>query len=292
MTKALQIIDELADKHDRSSTIYVQHLKNFGDVLHSSMVVRHLRKAHPDKPIVWCISERYADQFEPFSNKLNVKIVGMPHEGSPEDRARWARHAKTKFSRVVTPSVCPFGWTIAGDIVDNVLHNAGIKKLLVPRRPFFPHTNKDNEWAGSFLKGNGIQNEPFVALEYNSYTLSKPPHNSTWSTEKYNQMLAYIKYKVVFLGGEADPALKRGVDGRGTTWRQAKAIIARAKLFVGCGSGLSVMACCEDINTRMIEFNVGPSLRAEEIYSVRRSKAIKIANPKAAAKLINAEMAK
>ena len=166
MSKAFDAID-IAARQGGLDAIYIQHLRNFGDVLHSSMVVRHYRAAFPKKRIIWGISENYVEHFKPFSQKLDVMIFGLPHAGEPGDRVRWANHAKTKFKTVITPSVCPFGWKIAGNIVDNVLYNAGIKNLVVPRCPFFPHTPADEAWANEFLSGHEVPRQ-FVTLEYKS----------------------------------------------------------------------------------------------------------------------------
>jgi len=268
--------------------IVIEGLRNFGDVLHTSMVVRHYRQTHNPRntAIVWGISEKFYKEFGPYTEHVNCRVLPLPHT-SPDVRQKWKKYLDKKgLAKCVFPCVAVSGWNIGGNIIDNVLKNAEIKKLHVPRNPFFPATADDHRWRDQFLKKNKI-NGNYAVLEYNSYTLSKPPHNATWSTEKYDQLVKLIKKPVVFIGSDSDPKLNHGIDGRGCTFRQAKSLIMKANMVIGCGSGLSVIACCENINNRLIEVNIGKPLCAKEIYHRENTSAVKSDDPNQLAEIIN-----
>lgn len=275
--KSKEIIKKVIDhyKWPIKDTIFIEGLRNFGDCLHVSMVVNHYRKAFPDKHIIWAVSERYFEQFESFAIKVPCIIFPLPHGLEPSDRQeikKWS--GGLGFFKVVCPCVAVSGWTQAGNIVDNVLFNAGIKELKVPRKPVFLHEITDYQWHDKFIIGNKLLNKPYIALEYNSYTLSKPPHNATWSTDMYNQMLSKFGVPVIYMGSASDPKLDYGFDARGCTWGQAKVIIMRSRLMLGCGSGLSVLSACGDVKTQLIEINIGDPLNMRNCYGKQNAQSV------------------
>lgn len=250
-------------------TIFIEGLKNFGDTLHSSVVVRHYRKQYPDHLILWGITDRYFKQFKIAADTMGVVVFNLPHDASGEDRQNWKKYVDgLGLFKNIFPLCAVTGWNIGGSIVDNVLHNANINKLCVPRRPFFPHSGEDYAWHDRFCRKHDLKGRKYAVLEYNSYTLSKPPHNCTWSIDKYNDLIKLIDYPVVFTAASDDPALNDGIDARGCTWAQAKVMIERAGCLVGCGSGLSVLACSEGINTYVIEINIGDSITVKKMYGI------------------------
>jgi hypothetical protein len=95
-----------------------------------------------------------------------------------------------------------------------------------------------------------------------------------------------LNYPVVWTASSEDPKLDKGIDARGCKWRQAKVLIERATCMIGCGSGLSVLAACDGMNTKVFEINIGPSLSLKNIYG-HNAKSIKTQNPGELAKIIN-----
>lgn len=288
--KSKNIINKVIDhyKWPANKTILIEGLRNFGDCLHVSMVVNHYRKIYPEHHIIWAVSERYFEQFESFTAYVPCVIFPLPHGLEPEDRQelkKWS--VGLGLFKTVFPCVAVSGWTQSGSIVDNVLFNAGIKELKVPRNPVFPHEIADYQWHDQFITNNKLLNRPYIALEYNSYTLSKPPHNATWSTDTYNEMLSKFSVPVIYMGSNSDPKLSYGFDARGCTWKQAKVIIQRARLMVGCGSGLSVLSACSDIKTPLLEINIGDTLTMRNCYGRQNAQSIHTQGYEQAAKKIN-----
>lgn len=273
-------------------TIFIEGLKNFGDVLHSSVVVRHYKNTFPDYMVVWGVSERYYEQFDEFAEIIGVVVVPLPHEATPEDRQNWKKEFnKFGFFKSLFPLCAVSGHDRPGNIVDNVLYNADISSLVVPRKPFFPHSQSDYVWHDNFSTKYGLKGKKYVVLEYNSYTLSKPPHNITWDNDKYNILVKNINYPVVFTGHKDDLPLNSGVDARGITFRQAKIMIERGGCVVGCGSGISVLSCCEGLNTYVFEINIGNPLPLKNIYGIK-SISCHTDNPLNVAKAVNLYMDK
>lgn len=239
--------------------ILIEMTRQFGDVLHSTLVVRHYRATQKEK-VVWAISEAYADAFSNF-----VPDVLGPHAIArlpelppfPDDapaRIAWVRlAAQIPGVRAIGCGVHPWGWK-RGDIVSAILENAGISTLCVPRRPWIPLDAGDIAWADDFVQRNRLANG-FLALEYRSLSLgSRDPQ---W----FAALARRLPLPIVTLGARTDPYVANTIDGRGTTFRQAKALITRSSCFVGCGSGLSVLATSDGCEQPMVEF-IDPSLSA------------------------------
>ena len=236
----------------RKPVILVEMHRMFGDILHSTLVVRHFRKTTPNA-VVWAISERYAETFATFTpEKLGPHlIVPLPElPDFPKDgpyRVRWVKKARElpRVKRAVGCGVHPWGWK-SGSIVDAILLNAGIQKLGWTRAPCLPISVEDQAWAKDFIKSHPVPG-PFVALEYRSVSLGSRP--VSW----YQKLVRNLPVPVVAIGGTRDPKVPGAIDARGCTFRQAKALICRADAFVGCGSGLSVLAASRGCDPPAIE---------------------------------------
>lgn len=289
--KGIETIDKVLEDFKNKGwppkkTILIEGLRNFGDTLHSSVVVRHYRKTYPNHNIIWGITEKYWEQFNEYAQVVGVVVFPLPH-AEPEHRQKWKKHCDNlNLFKSIFPLCAVSGWNVAGNIVDNVLHNAGITKLAVPRRPFFPHGIQDYQWHDQFIIKNGLKGTKYVLLEYNSFTLSKPPHECVWPIEKYNELVKLIKVPVIYTAHKEAPPLDGGIDARGCTWKQAKVLIERAGCMIGCGSGLSVLAACEGLNKYVVEINIGPPLALKGIYGIK-SISVKTQDPQKIAGAIN-----
>ena len=281
-----KIISHFSD-YKPSDIILVEGLRNFGDTLHASMIVRHFRKQFPSHLILWGVSDRYWKEFNEYAQSVGVVVFPLPHEATPSDRQAWKKHCSTLgLFKSVFPLCAVSGYDKPGNIVDNVIANAGITKLSVSRKPFFPHGINDYQWCDKFIIDNDLKGKKYVLLEYNSYTLSQPPHECIWATEKYNKLLELIKCPVVWTAAKTDRGLDKGLDARGCTWRQAKVLIERAACMIGCGSGLSVLAACDGLKTKVFELNIGPALALKNIYG-HDSLSIKTDDPSKLASVVN-----
>lgn len=242
--------------------IVVEMHRQFGDVLHSTLVVRHLRVTSAAK-VVWAICERYVDAFRYFvvTQHGPHAVAALPELPKfPEDgptRVAWVRRAQEiPGVQAIGCGVHPWGWR-HGNIVDAVLNNAGIKALAVPRRPWLPLAHNDLVFADRLISSRALH-AGFVALEYTSYSLAT--NNLAW----YTDLIQRLRFPVIALAGANEPLPEGAIDGRGTTFRQAKALIMRASCFVGCGSGLSIVAASNHCEQPVVEL-VTPALSMPEI---------------------------
>lgn len=240
--------------------VVVEMTRQLGDILHSTVVVRQVRAAEPDVRVVWAISEQFAETFGTFSAAEH----GGPHEiaavpllpAYPKDgpvRVAWVKQAAKLpgVRRAFGCGVHPWGW-LRGSIVDAILINAGISRLSVQRRPWLPLSDADHAYAAGFVAEHHLEGG-FVTLEYISYSLGTKP------VQWYADLVRRCHLPVVALAASGEPAVAGAVDGRGTTFRQAKALIARSSCFVGSGSGLGVVAASNDCEQPVVEL-VGHAL--------------------------------
>ena len=233
--------------------IFVEHLRNFGDSMHSTIVIRHYRRAMPGAYIIFGVSERYASEYDTIKGHAQGPhdVVGLPHGPSyPYDgpvRIAWTKYAATLpgVVKVVTPSVHPYGWK-CGTIADAILYNAGITHLLVPRRPFLPVDISDYVWADQFMRDHGLT-VPYVTMEYTSYSLGS--HNIDW----YANLVRLIKSPVVAISGPNDKFVPGTIHCKHATYRQAKVLIMRSRCFIGCASGNGLLAVSEECETPIVD---------------------------------------
>lgn len=257
----------------RPPVVVVECLRQFGDVLHSTLLIRHFRTIHPDRSVVWAISERYVDAFAAFtmSEMGPHAVAALPHGPPfPEDaqpRIAWVRAAAALpgVERATGCGVHPWGWK-SGSIVDAFLDNGGVGggALAVPRRPCLPIDISDFAWNDDLQRHHGLSSG-YVALEHVSYSLG------SCGPDWYADLVRQVGLPVVALGAASDPPVPGAIDAHGCTFRQAKATIMRARAFVGCGSGLSVLAATDGCMCPVVEL-VDPHLSMAGIGYLARGR--------------------
>ena len=245
-----------------SPVVLVEMLRQFGDVLHSTIVVRHIRKSEPNVKVVWAIMEPYADSFSPFMasalgpHEIAALPVTEPHPFDRDYRKAWVHRAKLLDGviRAFGCGVGTWGWK-CGSIVDAVLHNAGVGELAVARRPWLPLNESDSLYGNEFINEHGLA-AGFVTVELAGYSVEIKELTRSW----FDELVDAIEMPVVALGLTRDARLPRGaVDGRDITFRQSKALIQMSKCFIGRGSGLSVVAATTGCEQPVVEV-VGDSI--------------------------------
>jgi len=223
----------------RPPVIVVEMMRMFGDVLHSTIVVRHYRSARPDASIVWAISERYVSTFEPWVGPGPHAIAalpdGVPYPADGPMRVAWVRCAAKlpSVERAIGCGVHPWGWKGGGDIVSAIFRNANISRLAVLRRPWCPWLPEDERWVDSFLQEHRLTH--FAALEFESVSLA------SLTAGDVSKLVSGVDIPVVALGAPGTALPDGVIDGR-CTFRQARTLIDRATCFIGIGSGLTQLS--------------------------------------------------
>lgn len=240
-TNKLRIATDLIQKFaDKEATLVVQN-RNFGDTLHSSVIVRHYKSL--GNKIIWAMSEKFVGEHR--LNPYADKIVGLPHaceRWGCSYRTRLQKHVDDMFKMVIVPFGKFRKSAFLPDVASMYFDAAGIQKLSVPRRPIFATNNNDKHRSRM--------------LQFDYVFIEHVHTRREWDIEGIRRVMNIIKLPVVYSGSMNDPELPGGIDHRGCTFREAKELIKRAKVFVGCGSGLSMIAASEGIRTPMIEVGV------------------------------------
>lgn len=247
--KSIELITDAYNRHNEP--LLIKSTRNMGDCLHTTVIINHYKTLNPKRNIVWAISEQYVDAFKYF--KYPVEIVGLPHDMTLENRQKVTRHLK--HLGLISPCVGVTGENWGNNIAEQFFINAKIQTLAVPRKPILPFGDKDIAWANEFVNRHKL--DKFISMEYNSFSFDRRPVGGIWPLENYAKFLELIDIPVVWIGHQGAPKFKHGIDGRGCTWRQAAALMKMSSLFLGSGSGLTMVAASRDVDRKIVEINIG-----------------------------------
>ncbi|MEM3097478.1 MAG: hypothetical protein QXU32_01995 [Nitrososphaerales archaeon] len=242
----------------RHPRILIKIARNLGDSLHGQVIMRHYRKLYPDASIVFLTEQHYHGAHE-YNTDID-KIFLLPNRLLPQTRlALWNPIKSNKNILGIIPAINPFrsvhkenDWC-TNNILDQYLHNAGIKgEPLGGRNLEIIIDDNDRAFAAKAL--SGFDRNKLIAFEYVSY--STPP---AWNIAQYTQFVRLANkrgYMCVSLASIHEPYIHGSIDMRGTTWRQAVALISMCGTFVGCASGMTMLACGSRPQPRMFEIDV------------------------------------
>jgi len=270
MNPTLQIAISLADKakkfllkSGKPTLILVEGNRNQGDVLHHTVILHHYRTIYPEACIVFIVGDVYynAHEFNPHADK----IMAIPVM-EPKERIALRKHLLTFEAdgiKIIAPSIHPYRavwkeleWTLP-NIADQYLKNAGIKELACPKRLIVKITKDDEEWADSFLRRNKLKSNATFGFEFKSY--SRTP---IWPPANYEKMVYKLKSKgincICFCGLKERP-IRYSISGAGVTWRQTVALLNRIPVFIGCGSGVTMLAAAAKNQPKIVEICIPDS---------------------------------
>jgi len=250
-------------RHHGSPKILIKQIRNLGDTLHLTPVIRHYRLKYPGAAIAFVVGQWYHNIHE-----HNPHINGLflaDHNASPQQRlALWPliQNAKGIDIKIVA-SIFPFGelypqnkWCYE-TIADQYLHNAGIRDLkpLGGRALEAKLAPDDVAFANRILEKHARN---VVVFEYHSY--SKPP---VWQANHFSQLASQLGthgIKCVSIAAAHEGLIQGTIDCRGITWRQSTAICSKAKAVVGVGSGITMLAAAANPQPRIIELGIANSV--------------------------------
>jgi hypothetical protein len=170
-------------------------------------------------------------------NDIDIKVVASIFPfGEVHPRNKWCHH----------------------NIADQYFHNSGIKdrKPLGGRQLIAKITDEDRAFANNLAEkclGNKL-----VVFEYVSY--SNAP---VWGANKFSHLAQLLKREgitCVTIAAAHEGLIKGTVDCRGTTWRQATAVLSKSIAMVGVGSGITMLAAAAAPQPRIIELSIPSSV--------------------------------
>ena len=210
-----------------------------GDDLLCTTVARELRKR--DGGTVW-VAAKYLELFEENTDAIAVPI------------ADWRFGA---LGRLLGADVRPLWYTQYEPDNDRdpepPMHFAAMmcQKAAVTGwvsiRPYLFLRRSENE--------QGMIAKDQIAIQSTTRAAATPLHNKEWLPERFQAVVNALsgQLKFVQLGSSGDPKLDNVIDLRGkTTLRQAAAVLARSRLFVGLAGGLMHLARAVDCSAVII----------------------------------------
>lgn len=262
--KAVKDAIAFLHRSNGSPKILVKQIRNLGDTLHLTPVIKHYRLKYPGASIAFIVGQWYHNIHEhnPHINRL----VLADHNATPAQRLRlWPliKNARGVDIKIIA-SIFPFGekypqnkWC-HDNIANQYLHNAGIydlnpaggRQLVVKLAP------ADSQFANQVVEHHNAHK--MVVFEYHSY--SKSP---VWNASHFSRLahiLSHHGVKCVSIAASHEGLIKGTIDCRGITWRQTTAILSKANAVVGVGSGITMLAAAARPQPRIIELGIASSV--------------------------------
>jgi ADP-heptose:LPS heptosyltransferase len=278
--KAVEDAAAFLRKHPGSPKILVKQIRNLGDTIHLTPVLRHYRLKYPNAAIAFVVGQWYHNVHE-HNPHINGLFLGN-HNATPQQRlALWPLIQNISGIDIkIIASIFPFGelhqqnkWCYE-TIADQYLYNAGIKDLhpLGGRTLEVKITQDDITFAERVMSRHDAPK--IVVLEYHSY--SKSP---AWSSAQFQQLVGKLSnhgIKCVCIAASNEGIIPGAIDCRGITWRQTTAILSKAKAIVGVGSGITMLAAAAVPQPRIIELGISSAV---SMKGCGYAPSISIANP-------------
>lgn len=251
-------------KSGKNPLILVEGNRNQGDVLHHTVILNHYRTVHKDACIVFLVGSDYhnAHEFNPHADRV-IPVPVM----EPKERIAFRRWLLEEFEpkiKVIAPSIHPYrevwkelNW-ILPNIADQYLANAGIKELACPKKLIVEITPDDKTWADNFLLKYRLKPKRVFGFEYKSY--SKRP---VWSVDHYMKFVKRLQARnisCVCFCGEKEKPIFGSISGAGISWRRTVAILSKIPIFIGCGSGVTMLAAAAIPQPKIVEVAISDSV--------------------------------
>ena len=231
-------------------SVYICHTCRLGDILHSTVLVHHIKKQNPSLIITWGIGKPYAQVLY-----KNPEIDHIIEFNSSDPYQLWDMANKycvdNKFETIIIPQIWPRYHLDYGRSIDNIadftFKCAGIA-VPCPRRPRVIIDQDE-------ITKNKLPHGPtYIALEYNAVSNGNP-----WPVSYYDELSLLLKNDNIILvafGGSKDPKIPSALDKRGLSYRDAAATFFSCHGFLGCGSGLGLLWASVIDDKPFIEINL------------------------------------
>lgn len=252
-------------KSGKSPLILIEGNRNQGDVLHHTVILHHYRVIYPNACIMFLVGDAYFDahEFNPHADRV-IPVPVM----EPKERIAFRKWLLEEFTKdkikVIAPSIHPYrevwkelSWSLP-NIADQYIANAGIEKLACPKKLIVEVTPEDIAWADKFLLKNRLKATKTFGFEYMSY--SKRPE---WSTDNYMKFVKRLRAKdiscICFCGGK-EKSISGSISGAGISWRKTVALLSKIPVFIGCGSGVTMLAAAATPQPKIVEIAIPNSV--------------------------------
>jgi hypothetical protein len=228
-----------------------------GDCLYATMIARQIKADHPECHLTWWISSRCAHLLEcnPFID--DVIVIPVPNWESTSREVAWAtlksemlrtQAGPEPFDRVWVPQIFPGNFRFFdGTVRPSMVRSYG-GKITVPVDPVIRLTPREHGRVAEFSSRHRLEERRHVVL-FECSSNSGQSHVTPEFAIKVADRLAARLPDVLVLLSTMRPLgrLPSHVVSAGElTMRENLALLDHCSCFVGCGSGLTVVATCDD----------------------------------------------
>lgn len=259
-SKAVNDAIKFLKSRNGSPKILVKQIRNLGDTLHLTPVIKHYKIKFPNSVLAFVTGQWYHNAHE-----HNPYIDGMflaDHNATPQHRLRlWDKVMDARGIDIkIIASIFPFGevhpqnkWSLQ-TIADQYLHNAGIKNLqpLGGRDLIVNITDEDRRYIKMIWDRHKIRK--LVILEFVSY--SREP---VWKINHFRRLTHMLREKGIHCASICaahENHIPGTINCSGITWRQSAALCASAIAVVGVGSGITMLAAAAKPQPKIIELGI------------------------------------
>jgi len=222
-----------------------------GDCLYATILARQLRADHPGAHIVWAISSQCAPL---LTNNPHVdEIWEIPISGWDQHETMWrlferealCRHVRREFDHVLLSQIWPSNFqNFDGTVRPSILRSYG-RPITVPIENIIVLTDREIEKVESFVEDRRIHDfEHRILFECSSKS------GQSFMTPELAQEVARALYRlvptacVIFSTHQSMTIEDRRSHFAGSlSLREIAHLTRHCTLFVGSGSGCSVVAC-------------------------------------------------
>jgi len=234
--------------------ILIGHLGSFGDCLYATAIARQIKSDYPACHLTWAIGAKYQSVIfnNPFIDKIWVIENNDYYFEGWELFEKECDRLKNEgvfdlvfFTQIYPHNLCLFNGTIRGSIL-----NAYPKKISNVT-PVMELTSEEIRNVDSFISKNNLKDKQIIVFEF-----APNSRQSFVSTQFAIEASILILQKVaanfvVVLSShlKIETNIINIIDGSSLSFRENAELLNRAKLFIGCSSGLTWLSTSNWVKT-------------------------------------------
>jgi hypothetical protein len=228
-----------------------------GDCLYATTIARQIKADHPDCHLTWWISSQCVHLLEanPFID--DVVVIPVPNWDATSREVAWAalksellrtQAGPEPFDRVWVPQIFPGNFRFFdGTVRPSMVRSYG-GRLTVPIDPVIRLTSRERDRVAEFAGRQRLAERRHVVLFECSSNSGQSHVTPEFAIEVADRLASRLPEVIVLLSTMRPlgrlPA--RVVSAGELTMRENLALLDHCSCFVGCGSGLTVVATCDD----------------------------------------------
>lgn len=227
-----------------------------GDCLYATTLARQIKADHPGCHLAWWVSSRCAHLLEANADVDEVVVVPVADWANENREAGWAllksellriQAGPRPYDRIWTPQVFPENFRRFDGTVRPSMFRGYDKPITVPIDPVINLVQRERDRAAAFAERHRLAERRHVVLFECSSNSGQSHVTPRFAIEVAQRLISRVDDTMVLLStmlpvGQMPPGV---VSAGELTMRENLAILDWCSCFVGCGSGLTVVATSE-----------------------------------------------